>query len=318
MQTPQYGKKRCRDLSVVIPVLNEEAVLPLLWSRLETALNSLDVQWKVVFVDDGSTDSTASFLLSLASNDGRVGVLVLSRNFGHQRAITAGLACATGQAVVVMDGDLQDPPEVISELLKEYQNGADIVYAKRRLREGETWFKKVTAVVFYRVMRFVTGLQIPIDVGDFRLMADSVVKTLNGMPEQHRFMRGMVAWTGFRSVTVAFDRDKRAAGVTKFGLLRMMRFAWDGITSFTALPVRLGLSLGFVLLGVSFMYGLYVLFVRFVTKTTVQGWTTIVLLQLLFSGLIFLYLGVIGDYVGRIYEQGKGRPLYVVRTRKNL
>jgi len=306
--------RTCKSLSVVIPVYNEAAVLPLLWERVKKVLGGLDCDSKVIFVDDGSTDSTLEISIGLAQTDPRVCVISLSRNFGHQAAITAGIDHADGDAVVIMDADLQDPPELIKEMIGEYEHGYDVVHAQRRKRKGESIAKKVTAHCFYRLMRMLVHRDFPVDVGDFRLMGSNVVQVLRKMRETHRFMRGMVPWVGFRQTAVLFDRDPRAAGTTKYGMIRMLRFAWSAITSFSALPIRLGIYLGLALLLLCTVYAARVLYVKFVLRTAVPGWTTIVLLQLGFSGLMFFYLGLLGDYVGRLYEEAKNRPLYIVRS----
>lgn len=318
MKQDAEKRRRCASLDVVVPVFNEEQVLPLLWQRLRPVLEGVGRPCRVIFVDDGSRDSSLEWLFAQAEQDRRVGVLAMSRNFGHQAAITAGLAWAGGDAVVIMDADLQDPPELISSMLAEYEKGFDVVYAQRRVRKGETVFKKLTADVFYRLMCLLAGDRYPRNVGDFRLMSRDVVRAINGMREYHRFLRGMVAWVGFSQTALLFDREERAAGRTKYGVFKMLRFAWAGLTSFSAVPVRSGLLLGALVMLWSILYGISVLYAKFVLHQVVPGWTSLVLLQLAFSGLIFLYLGIIGDYVGRVYEEGKGRPLYIVQSVKNL
>jgi glycosyltransferase involved in cell wall biosynthesis len=307
------GRRRCESLSIVVPVYNEEEVLPLLWERLRPVMDGLGCPSEVLFVDDGSTDASLSWLRETAQRDERVGVISFARNFGHQAAITAGLDFADGEAVVVMDADLQDPPEVIAEMLQRHEEGYGVVYARRRKRHGESVFKRLTAYMFYRIMRAYVGLDMPADVGDFRLVSRDVVATLRTMREQHRFMRGMVAWVGHSQTAVEFDRPARAAGRTKYGLRKMLKFAWSGITSFSAAPLRVGFYVGLLMLLACAVYAVRVLYVRFVLGTAVPGWTTIVLLQLGFSGLVMFYLGLLGDYVGRLFEQSKGRPLYVLR-----
>jgi glycosyltransferase involved in cell wall biosynthesis len=305
--------RKCGSLSIVVPVYNEAEVLPLLWERLRAVMDALDCRSEVLFVDDGSRDGSLRWVSETTEKDERVGVLSFARNFGHQAAITAGLDWADGEAVVIMDADLQDPPEVIAEMLQRYEEGYDVVYARRRKREGESLFKRLTAYLFYRTMRAYVGLDLPVDVGEFRLVSRDVVSTLRTMRERHRFMRGMVAWVGHRQTAVEFDRPPRAAGRTKYGLGKMLTFAWSAVTSFSAAPLRVGFYVGLLMLLACTAYAVRVLYVRFVLGTAVPGWTTIVLLQLGFSGLIMFYLGVIGDYVGRLYEQSKDRPLYVLR-----
>ncbi len=305
--------RKCGSLSIVVPVYCEAEVLPMLWERLRPVMDALSCPSEVLFVDDGSTDESLRWMKETAEQDERVGVLSFARNFGHQVAITAGLDWADGDAVVVMDADLQDPPEVIVEMLERYEEGYDVVYARRRKREGETVFKRLTAFLFYRMMRLYVGLDLPADVGDFRLVSRNVVTALRRMRERHRFMRGMVAWVGHRQTAVEFDRPARAAGRTKYGLGKMLAFAWSAVTSFSAAPLRAGFYVGVLLMVACALYAVRVLYVRFVVGTAVEGWTTIVLLQLGFFGLMMFYLGLIGDYVGRLYEQSKERPLYVLR-----
>jgi glycosyltransferase involved in cell wall biosynthesis len=313
MSERMAGPRKCGSLSIIVPVYNEEEVLPLLWERLRPVMDSLSCPSEVLFVDDGSRDGSLDWIFGTSQKDERVGALSFVRNFGQQAAITAGLDWADGDAVVIMDADLQDPPEVIVELLQRYEEGYCVVYARRRIREGEGWFRRLTAFLFYRIMRACVGLDLPTDVGDFRLVSRDVVATLRTMREQHRFMRGMVAWAGHSHTAVEFDRPPRAAGSSKYGLGKMTAFAWSAVTSVSAAPLRAGFYVGLLMLLACALYALRLFYVRFVLGTAVPGWTTIVLLQLGFSGLIMFYLGLIGDYVGRLYEQSKDRPLYVLR-----
>lgn len=310
--------RHCHSLCFIIPLLNEEDVLPLLWKRLREVIDTLECNSRVLFVDDGSTDRSVEILDELSLEDARVAYLSFSRNFGHQAALTAGLDYAEGDAVVIMDADLQDPPELVGEMVSLYEEGYDVVYAQRRQRAGETVFKRASAFVFYRLLRVLTGQDIPVDTGDFRLISCAVVDVVKRMPECHRFLRGMVSWTGFSHKALLYDRDERIAGETKYGLFKMLRFAWTAIASFSALPVKAGLILGTAFLFASFLYILRVLYVKFVLHDAVQGWTTIVLLQLFVSGVVFFYLGIVGDYVGRIYEQCKRRPIYALKRKRNV
>ena len=317
MQEPTDNKRTCRTLSIVVPVFNEQEVLPLLWERLGPIVGNLDAETRFLFVDDGSTDGSLEFLLRLAEDDPRVGVLSFSRNFGNQAAVTAGLEWASGDAVVVMDADLQDPPELIPEMISRYEEGYDVVYACRRKRRGESAFKKLSASLFRRAMGLAVGSEFAVNAGIYRLISEQAVRSLNAMPECHRFIPAMVTWVGFNQTAVMFDRRERAAGTSKFGLLRMLRLAWSAMCSFSTLPIRSGMAVGTVLLLLSFLYSFRVFYVRFVTGTAVPGWTTIVLLQLAFFGLVFFYMGIMGEYVGRIYEEGKRRPLYVLKLIRN-
>jgi len=305
-------------LSLVLPVFNEEAVIPELHDRLQKFLKELALESEVVFVDDGSRDKTFAMLEELAKKDSRYSILSFSRNFGHQTAITAGVDHARGEAVVVMDADLQDPPEVVLEMIAKWKAGYDVVYGKRRSREGETFFKKITAAVFYRTFAAMIPIEVPLDTGDFRLMSRRVVLTLRALRETHRFVRGMVSWVGFKQTAVLYDRPARFAGETKYPLRKMVRFAIDGITSFSILPLRFSTYLGMTVATLSVLYAIYAVIDRFVLHHTVPGWTTTVVLIALLSSVQLLMIGILGEYVGRIYEEVKGRPLYVVRDKINL
>ena len=305
-------------LSLVLPVFNEEAVIPELHDRLQKFLKELALESEVVFVDDGSRDKTFAMLEELAKKDSRYSILSFSRNFGHQTAITAGVDHARGEAVVVMDADLQDPPEVVLEMIAKWKAGYDVVYGKRRSREGETFFKKITAAIFYRTFAAMIPIEVPLDTGDFRLMSRRVVLTLRALRETHRFVRGMVSWVGFKQTAVLYDRPARFAGETKYPLRKMVRFAIDGITSFSILPLRFSTYLGMTVATLSVLYAIYAVIDRFVLHHTVPGWTTTVVLIALLSSVQLLMIGILGEYVGRIYEQVKSRPLYVVRDKINL
>ena len=303
-------------LSVVIPVLNEAQVIPLLLERLRDTLH--EVGWEVIFVDDGSTDATPSVLGREALRDERVNVIRFSRNFGHQAAVTAGLDFANGDAVVVMDADLQDPPELLPRMLNLFERGYDIVSPQRNSREGETRFKRWTAKLFYRVLSRMAEQPMTPDVGDFRLFSRRAVLAIRSLREQHRYMRGMVAWLGLKEAMLPFDRKARAAGQTNYPLLKMMRFAWIGVTSFSAFPLRISIAAGCLLSAAGFLYFLRVTYLALWTKALVPGWASVVALQCVFSGMILLALGAIGDYVARNYEEAKERPLYVVTEARNV
>ncbi len=309
------------ELSLVIPVFNEEQTLPELDRRLKgflSALPNVRDDFEVVFVDDGSRDRSRELLLEMAAREPRYRVLAFSRNFGHQLAITAGVDRAEGEAVVVMDADLQDPPEVVGEMLTRFREGYDVVYGVRRKRHGETLFKRATAALFYRLMRAMTGVTIPLDAGDFRLMSRPVVLTLRALREQHRFVRGMVSWVGFRQIAVTYDREARFAGETKYPLSKMLRFAIDGITSFSVFPLRAATVLGVLAGCAAVLVGIWAVTVKFLGLGTVPGWTTIMFAVALGSSAQLLMTGVLGEYVGRIYEEIKRRPLYVVEREVNF
>jgi polyisoprenyl-phosphate glycosyltransferase len=309
-------------LSLVLPIFNEEAIIPELDRRLRAFLagvgSGVGAAWEVIFVNDGSKDRSLALLKELATAEPRYKVLSLSRNFGHQMAITAGLDRASGEAVVVMDADLQDPPEVVNQMIARWREGFDVVFGVRSRRHGETAFKRLTAAVYYRLLRaMLGGTPIPVDAGDFRLMSRTVVLTLRALREQHRFVRGLVSWVGFRQTAVPYERPARFAGETKWPLRKMLHFAIDGITSFSTVPLRMATWLG-LLAGLVAMGGVgWALYSKFFGGV-VRGWTTIMILVGLGSSAQLLMTGILGEYVGRIYEEVKRRPLYVVDGEINL
>jgi dolichol-phosphate mannosyltransferase len=305
-------------LSLVLPVFNEEAVIPELHARLQQFLARLALAAEVVFVDDGSRDRSLDLLRELGAKDPRYRIVSFARNFGHQAAITAGLDHARGEAVVVMDADLQDPPEVVLEMVAKWRQGYDVVYGKRRSRQGETRLKLLTAKWFYRMFARMIPIEVPLDTGDFRLMSRRVVAVLGHLREMHRFMRGLVAWLGFKQTAVLYDRPVRFAGETKYPLGKMVRFAIDGITSFSILPLRLATYLGIVISALSVGVAVWAVLAHFVFGATVPGWTTVVVLVSLLSAVQLIMIGILGEYVGRVYEQVKARPLYVVAERINF
>jgi dolichol-phosphate mannosyltransferase len=304
-------------LSLVVPVLNEEAVIGELSRRIIEFLGQVGVTWEVVFIDDGSTDRSRALLTELCVGDPRFKLVSLSRNFGHQLAITAGLDYAAGEAVVVMDADLQDPPEVVSEMLARYRDGFEVVYGVRRKRHDETWFKRVTALAFYRVLHSMVGVSIPVDAGDFRLMSRRVVIALRSLREAHRFVRGMVAWIGFRQTAVYYDRAGRHAGVTHYPFRKMVRFAIDAITSFSPVPLRFATYLGLFAGLVGIVTAVWAAWAKLSGAFAVPGWTTVMLAVSLASSAQLLMTGILGEYVGRIYEEVKRRPLYLVADAVN-
>lgn len=302
-------------LSVIIPVFNEAETLGVIITRIREALRR--VNWEVIFVDDGSTDSSLEIIRRAALLDPRIKAIAFSRNFGHQTAITAGLDFADGDAVAIMDADLQDPPELLPHMLDLLQQGYDVVSPRRISREGETLFKRWTAALFYRLMANLANGQISLDVGDFRMFSRRAVLAIRGFRERHRFMRGLVAWLGLKEVFLPFERKARAAGETKYTLWKMLRFAWTAISSFSALPLRLSTGAGALLSLGGFLYLIRVLYLAMFSNALVPGWATIVVFQCIFSGMILIALGTIGDYIARIYEESKQRPLYVVATSVN-
>ncbi|HVF56293.1 MAG TPA: glycosyltransferase family 2 protein [Pyrinomonadaceae bacterium] len=303
-------------VSLVVPCYNEEAVIGETHRRLVAVLETVaGLRFEVIYVDDGSIDETPELLGQLHASDRRVRVVRLSRNFGHQVALSAGLEHASGDAVVVIDADLQDPPEVIPEMLARWRDGYEVVYGLRIDREGETAFKIWTAKIFYRLINRLSKVQIPADVGDFRLMDRRVVEVLLAMPERDRFVRGMVSWVGFRQVAVMYRRAARRAGESKYPLLKMLRFAADGVVSFSFAPLRLAVWVGFLAIGVAFAGIVYAMIVRLYTNDWVRGWASIFTAILFLGGIQLVTLGIVGEYVGRIYAEVKRRPLYVVEKR---
>ncbi len=304
-------------VSVVIPVFDEQEVLPLLLGRLWSTMDGLSGDWEIWVVNDGSRDRSLEILEAEAARQPRLKILDLSRNFGHPAAISAGLDHAEGDVVVVMDADLQDPPEIIPEMLSLFQRGFDVVHARRSARLGESAFKKLSARVFHGLMRLAAAGTLVADVGEFRLMSRPVVRALRRFGERRRLVRGLVSWLGFRQTTLDFERPGRAAGVSKFPLRRMLRLGWDGMTGFSKAPLRLAALMGLILLAAGLAGALYVGYLGLWLGTWPPGWISLAVLQLLVSAIVLLCLGMVGEYVGRIFEEVKGRPLYVVRRTVN-
>jgi len=304
--------------SFVLPVFNESETLATLHARLVTLVDGLDGSSEVILVDDGSSDDSYRQMVAIAEGDTRFKTLRLSRNFGHQAAITAGIDAARGAAVVVMDADLQDPPEVVQRMISAWREGYGVVYGRRVHRQGEAAFKKLTASVFYRLLRRLSEVDIPADVGDFRLMDRQVVDAFKEMREQHRYVRGMVAWMGFEQCAVDYVRDERFAGTTKYPLTKMLRLAGNGIVGFSNVPLRLILGLGLVVAGGSFVLGLLAIIAKVAGFFVVPGWTSLALAVSGLSGVQLIVLGVVGEYVGRIHDEVKHRPLYLVRDSRGF
>ncbi len=304
-------------LSVVVPLFNEGANVGPLLERVVAAVEALPEAppYEIVLVNDGSTDGTAAAIRAEMQRRRHVVLVNLSRNFGHQLAATAGIELATGDAIVLMDGDLQDPPELIGAFWAKWREGYDVIYAVRRTRKGESAFKLFTARAFYRIIKRLTKVAIPVDTGDFRLMSRRVVEALRRSPERHRFLRGMVSWVGFNQTSVEYDRDVRNAGETKYPLPTMLRFAMDGITSFSDIPLRFASYLGFTVSAVAFVYALVVIaFKLFSLKPPAYtpGWASTIVAVLFLGGVQLMSLGILGEYLGRVYDEVKGRPLYLI------
>ena len=301
-------------ISIVVPIYNEEDGIQAFYDRTKAVLASLEgLSHEIIFVDDGSHDSSLQRLNDITACDPHVKIVKLSRNFGHQIAITAGIDLARGGAVVVIDADLQDPPEVMSVFVDKWMRGYDVVYGVREKREGESAMKLWTASLFYRFLKSVVSLDIPVDVGDFRLMSRRVVNQLKEIRERDRFIRGLVSWIGFNQIGVIYQRESRYAGETKFSYAKMLKFALDGITSFSSMPLRVATILGYGTSLVALVYACVVLIQKFM-GVTVQGWATIMMGILFLGGIQLICLGIIGEYIGRIFNETKGRPLYIVEA----
>jgi len=302
-------------LSLAIPLHNEESVLPELLRRLQSVLGALPGgPHEIVFVDDGSSDRTFAMLEEAARLDPRILVLSLSRNFGHQTAITAALDHVSGDAVVVMDGDLQDVPEVIPQFIQKFQEGFDVVYAKR-VRRKEPWPLRVCYFVFYRLMASLSDIRLPLDSGDFGLMSRRVISQLRLMPEHHRYLRGLRSWVGFRQAGIEVERAERHSGKSKYSLMRLMKLAFDGIFAFSIVPIRAAALAGAFVIFLSTLYVLYALYAKIFLRQSPQGFTALIVAVTFLSGVVLFFLGVIGEYVGRIYEETKARPHYIIGRR---
>jgi glycosyltransferase involved in cell wall biosynthesis len=300
-------------LSVVVPIFNEEENIRLLHERLCGVVKKLNTELEFIFVNDGSRDNSLAIIKLLAASHSNVKFIDFSRNFGHQIAVTAGLDIAKGDAVVIIDADLQDPPELIAEMFAKWQEGFEVVYAKRKERRGENFFKKFSAKLFYRVINKMISFNIPMDTGDFRIVDRKIVDVLKSMPEQQKFLRGQISWAGFKQTYVEYDRDARHAGETGYTFKKMIKFALDGITSFSDAPLKLASLIGFIVSGFAFLMILYALYARFISRDYVQGWTSLMLAVLFLGGIQLICLGMIGEYISRVANNIKNRPLYIIR-----
>jgi len=308
----------CADrllLSVVVPCYNEQEVISQTHARLTEVLGKLDVDYEILYVNDGSADGTEEMLRQIQAQDGRVRLLMFSRNFGHQIAVTAGIDNAAGDAVVLIDADLQDPPEVIPQMLQKWREGYQVVYGTRTVRPGETAFKRWTAKAFYRVLGRLSDTAIPLDTGDFRLMDRKVVQALRHMPERDRFVRGMVSWVGFKQIGLPYQRRPRLAGQSKYPLRKMVRFALDGILSFSVVPLRAATFVGLAAAALSLLGIVSALIIRLLRGYWAPPWAFLIIAIFFFGGVQLICTGLIGEYVGRIYMEGKRRPLYVLKDR---
>jgi dolichol-phosphate mannosyltransferase len=300
------------ELSVVIPVFNEEKNISTIYNRCVSVANTISDYFEIIFVNDGSKDDSFQLIHQLAKQDSRVKYISLSRNFGHQIAVSAGLDICAGNYAVIIDADLQDPPEIINDLYTKAKEGFDVVYAKRNTRKGETLFKTLTAKFFYRILTKITSINIPIDTGDFRIISRKVIEVLKQMPEQQKFLRGQIAWVGFNQASVSYNRDERADGKSGYTIRKMVRLAFDGITSFSNLPLRIATIAGFLVSGITFCVAMYALYARFISRDYVPGWTSIIISVLFIGGVQLITIGIIGEYISRISSNVRNRPLYVI------
>jgi polyisoprenyl-phosphate glycosyltransferase len=300
------------ELSVIIPIYNEAENINTLFKRLQGVLKLLDAPCEYIFINDGSRDNSLQLIKDLAEAEQNVRYIDFSRNFGHQIAVTAGIDAAEGNSLVIIDADLQDPPELIIELYRKMKDGYNVVYAKRRSRKGENFFKRFTAKLFYRTLSRITNINIPLDTGDFRIIDRKVINVLKQMPEQQKFLRGQIAWIGFRQTYVEYDRDERNAGQTGYTLKKMLRLALDGITSFSNFPLKFASITGFIVSGISFLMILYALYSRFVTRDYEPGWTSLMLAVLFIGGIQLISIGIIGEYISRLSTNVRKRPLYII------
>lgn len=300
------------DLSVIIPIYNEEKIIPELYTRIQKTVSTITAQYELIFINDGSKDHSLLELIKLTEEDKRVFYINFSRNFGHQIAVTAGLDACKGNAVVIIDGDLQDPPELISELYNTYQQGYDVVYAKRNERKGESMFKKATATLFYRILKKITTVDIPLDTGDYRIINKKVVHYLKQMPEKNKFLRGQIAWLGFKQTHVYFNRDQRKYGKTGYTFSKMLRFALDGITSFSDAPLIWVSRLGILISTIALVIIFYALYAYFIAHQTISGWTSLIISSMFIGGVQLMSIGIIGIYINRINKNVQNRPLYII------
>jgi dolichol-phosphate mannosyltransferase len=299
-------------LSIVIPIYNEEENIDSLINRLRTVVAQMQISCEYIFVNDGSKDHSFQLIKNLALADPAIKYIDFSRNFGHQIAVSAGLDLAAGDRVAIIDADLQDPPELIIEMFAKMDQGYEVVYAKRNNRNGESWLKKFTAKVFYRILKSITSVKIPVDTGDFRIIDRKVVNVLKQMPEHNKFLRGQISWIGFKQTYVEYDRKVRQAGSTGYTYKKMIRLALDGITSFSNFPLKVASICGFVVSGIAFMVMIYALYSRYITKDYVEGWTSTIISVLFLGGIQLISIGIIGEYISRLSENARNRPLYII------
>ena len=299
-------------ISIVVPVYNEEKSIRLMYDRLLASISKISSNFEIIYVNDGSRDNSFLEFVKLSKEDERVKYINFSRNFGHQIAVTAGLDKSKGDAVVIIDGDLQDPPEVIPEMYAKHKEGFEVVYGQRLKRKGESFFKKITAKYFYRILKKITNVNIPVDTGDFRLIDRKIVNDLKKMPEQNKFLRGQIAWLGYRQTSVFFERDERKFGETGYPFSKMLKFALDGITGFSDVPLQFVTKTGIFISFISFLIILYAIFSHFVLEKTITGWTSLIISSMFIGGVQLISIGIIGEYISRINKNVQNRPLYII------
>lgn len=309
---------RTIDYSIIIPVFNEEDVILETYSRLKQVMEKSGGKYELLFIDDGSTDTSTEILKDFSRKDNTVKLLVFSRNFGQQAALSAGIDFSLGKAVVLIDADLQDPPEVILKMVKKWKEGYDVVYAKRIKRKGENFLKRLTAALFYRLLKFLTDHEIPVDVGDFRLIDRKVCDSLKNIREKGRFLRGLISWVGFKQAEIEYVREERWAGVTKYHFKKRLYLALDALLSFSYKPLKIALSIGLTLSGFSLVYLTVALYQKLFTQDTFVVWAFILAINIFFNGILLIVLGIVGGYIARIYEELKDRPLYIVADKRGF
>jgi dolichol-phosphate mannosyltransferase len=300
------------EISIIVPCYNEEGNIQLMYNRLVSSLSDITANFEIIYINDGSKDNSYNELLRLSHEDSRVKYINFSRNFGHQIAVTAGLDFSKGDAVVIIDGDLQDPPEIIPEMYTKHKEGFEVVYGQRSKRNGDSLFKKLTAKYFYRILKKITNINIPVDTGDFRLIDRKIVDNLKNMPEQNKFLRGQIAWLGYRQTSVIFERDERKFGETGYPFSKMLKFALDGITSFSDVPLQFVTKTGIFISFISLLVILYAMFSHFVLEKTITGWTSLIISSMFIGGVQLISIGIIGEYISRINKNVQNRPLYII------
>jgi len=299
--------------SIVIPVLNEEKVLNELYKRLTKVMTDIGESYEIIFINDGSTDNSLKIMKQLQTHDKRIKIIDFSRNFGHQIAITAGIDFTSGDAVITIDADLQDPPEVIPDLIKKWKEGYEVIYGIREKRKGENFFKKISTLIFYRLINKMTMINMPPDSGDFRLIDKKVVNNLKNIRENNRYVRGLTYWIGFKQIGVPYERDKRFAGKSKYPIKKLFKLAYDAIFSFSNFPLKIATYFGFIVSFLSFLYLIYALIIKLFTNSVIHGWTSLMISILFLGGVQLICLGIIGEYIARINDEVKKRPLYIIK-----